>query len=316
MVYSVYHFKQLLPNMNKKENLLTLFLLILFAYIPEYAKSQIMTSYDSISFEIDKHLKTSSFYKRDQIIIEEEDILNLVDRQPAFGIYKDTYFTTGAPLNQTINRNTADALFQISIRQRLTRSKLPFNTFLYLTYTQKSFWNVYAESAPFGDTNYNPSIGIGKYIVKNNVLQGTAFLQIEHESNGRYGKESRSWNMVSLSSKYFFNMQLTLGAKVWIPIVDGEENKDLVKYRGVGTISLDYVSKNKNCWITTEITPCKSIGNFNTSLTTAFKISDSANQYLYVKLYDGRGESLLNYKRYSLNLRFGFCIKPSFGSIY
>lgn len=263
-----------------------------------------------------RQLKEVSIFEEKQIEVDEEDILKQIDNMPAFGIYRDNYFTTGVPLNQSINKNTADALFQVSIRHRLTKSRLPFNTFLYLTYTQKSYWDIYDKSAPFRDNNYNPSLGLAKYIIHNNLLKGAAFLQIEHESNGRAGAESRSWNMISLSSKYFFNSQLTLGAKLWIPIVDGEENRDLTTYRGVGSLSANYSSKDKRWWFTGEITPRKKIGDFNTSLTAAFKISASSNQYLYVRFYDGRGENLLDYKKYNLNVRVGFCIKPDFQSIF
>lgn len=132
---------------------------------------------DSLDLVIQRHLDKTPFYKRDQLNIDEEDIVKFVDARPAFGgVYRDTYFTTGVPLNRTIDKNTADVLFQISVRHRLTRSRLPFNTFLYLTYTQKSFWNLYAESAPFRDTNYNPALGLGgKYIIHNNTLKGATF---------------------------------------------------------------------------------------------------------------------------------------------
>ncbi|MFR3215992.1 MAG: phospholipase A [Dysgonomonas mossii] len=102
-----------------------------------------------------RQLKEVSIFEEEQIEVDEEDILKQIDNMPAFGIYRDNYFTTGVPLNQSINKNTADALFQVSIRHRLTKSRLPFNTFLYLTYTQKSYWDIYDKSAPFRDNNYN-----------------------------------------------------------------------------------------------------------------------------------------------------------------
>lgn len=300
----------------KTNSILPILLLFIFAGIQQDLIGQVVTMSDSIDHFIDERIKHTTLYKKDRIEISEEDVLKTVDAMPAFGVYKDTYFTTGVPLNRPVNNSTADVLFQISIRQRLTRSRLPFNTFLYLTYTQKSFWNIYAESAPFRDTNYNPSIGIGKYIIHNNVLKGSVFMQIEHESNGRDGKDSRSWNRISLSSKYLFNMQLTLDAKIWIPIVDGKENEDLTDYRGIGTLAANYMTKNRKWWITAELNPRKGFGNINTTLTAAFKVSKNANQYLYARFYNGKGEGLLDYKRYEMNIRVGFCIKPDFGGIF
>lgn len=298
---------------NLKIATLLIFLLQLSVFQSEAQK---MTGNDSIDNVIRIHLKQTPFYKKNQIEVNEEDVLKVIDARPAFGVFKDTYFSTGIPLNGSIDRNTADALFQISIRHRLTKSRLPFNTFLYLTYTQKSFWDIYADSAPFRDNNYNPALGLGKYIIHDNKFKGTAFLQIEHESNGKDGMDSRSWNMVSFSAKYFFNLQLALGIKAWIPFVDGEENKDLTDYRGIGTFSANYITKDAKWWVSTELTPRKGFGDINTELTAGLKISKNANQYIYARFYNGKGESLLDYDKYTMNIRVGFCIKPDFGSIF
>ncbi len=135
-------------------------------------------------------------------------------------------------MNKEITSKSADASFQVSIRQRLTKSILPFKSFLYLTYSQKSFWDIYAESSPFKDTNYNPGLGLGKYLFYKNKLVGAAFVQVKHESNGREGEESRSWNYLSLSMKYYFNARFNLAGEFWVPWVDGSNNKDLLDYRG------------------------------------------------------------------------------------
>ena len=191
---------------------------------------------DSLRKVIKEEFRVASYRDRG-INVDERAIIKLMHRMHSFGIYKDTYFVTGVPLNQQITRNTADAVFQLSIRQRLTKSILPFNSFLYLTYTQKSFWDIYRESSPFRDNNYNPGIGIGKYIIEKNRLRGGLLVAFEHESNGREDKESRSWNYISINGKYFINMLLSIGFKVWIPYVDGGENKDLLEYLSLIHIS-------------------------------------------------------------------------------
>ena len=235
---------------------------------------------------------------------------------PAFGVYKDMFFVSGIPLNHRVTDNTADALFQISIRQRLTKSYFPFNSFLYLTYNQRSFWNIYAKSSPFRDTNYNPGIGFGAYLISDNKLKGAAFIQAGHESNGRGGNDSRSWNYVSFSSKYFFNLRFSLGLELWIPFVDGEQNKDLLDYKGLGAISANTISKDGKWWLSMELNPRRGWGNANTTFSVAYKLSKSHNQYLYLRVYNGKGDSLLDYKKYEMNLRMGICIKPDFLSVY
>lgn len=271
---------------------------------------------DSILNAYEREVREISFYKKKLINVNDEDIIKIMDALPAFAIYRDTYFSTGIPLNRSINCNTADALFQISIRHRVTRSVLPFNTFLFFTYSQKSFWDVYAESCPFRDNNYNPGLGLGRYITKDNKMLGAGFIQIEHESNGRDGDESRSWNYLSASAKYFHNPRLSLAVKAWIPFVDGGNNKDLIDYRGIATFAVNYMSRNLKWWASAEVTPRKGWGNANTVLSLAFIGSKKSNTYFYLRFSDGIGESLLDYNKYSMNLRAGICFKPDFYSIF
>lgn len=313
-----YYIQLCIKNMSQMNKSTTILLLIGLAYstISFNIKAQEININDSLDYIVQKQMAENILFKKNQLKIEEEEILKIADALPAFGVYKDTYFTSGIPLNEKVDRNTADAMFQISIRHRLTKSILPFNSFLYFTYTQKSFWDIYAESAPFKDLNYNPSIGVGRYIIHNHKLIGTTFIQVEHESNGKSGDDSRSWNMISFSGKYFYNLQVMFGAKVWIPFIDGEENRDLLDYRGIGYFTMDYITKDKKWWLSAELNPRKDFANLNTTLTAGFKVSANANQYIYARFYNGTSESLLEYNRYDINIRIGFCIKPDFKSLF
>ncbi len=271
---------------------------------------------DSIAREYDKLMKKIPAYEQMSFDMTEDQLINILDRQPSFAVYKDTYIAAGVPMNQKITRNSSDVLVQLSIRQRVTKSYLPFNTFVYITYTQKSFWGAFAPSCPFRDHNFNPGLGLGKYIIHNNRLKGAMFMQAEHESNGKDSIDSRTWNYFSFSVKYFYNPRVTLAAKAWIPWVDGSNNRDLLDYKGIATFSINYMTPNSKWWFAAEINPRKGFGNVNSTATAAFRVSKNHNQYLYARFYDGYGESLLDYNKYALNFRIGFCIKPDFFSVY
>lgn len=131
------------------------------------------------------------FNKPIYLEVDKNKILEVFNNMPSFAMYKDNYFITGIPTNHSIDKYSADAKFQISIRQRLTKTALPFNTFLLLTFTQKSFWNVYGKSSPFKDNNYNPGLLFIKPIISKNRLIGVANFALEHESNGKDSLESR-----------------------------------------------------------------------------------------------------------------------------
>ncbi|MFV0538195.1 MAG: phospholipase A [Dysgonomonas sp.] len=294
------------------------YLLILFTAISTLLSAQDELRFvdDSLRQQYDKAMEDLNIFRPRHLEITEEQAIKMTDRLPSFSVYRDTYFVTGVPLNREITKNSADATFQISIRQRLTKSVLPFKTFAYLTYTQRSFWDIYATSSPFRDTNYNPGLGLGKYLFYNNKIVGAVFAQIKHESNGRDGDESRSWNYLSLSMKYYFNARFNFSGEMWVPYVDGENNKDLLDYRGLGFVSINYISNKHKWWLSADINPRKGFINMNTTLTAAFRISERSNQYLFARFYQGYGESLLDYNKYTMNVRVGICIKPDFYNLF
>ena len=241
---------------------------------------------------IDLLIKERLLQERSSLQISEDDVRQRLDSTHSFGILKDNYFITGFPLNQQINEENADVKYQISFRQRFTNSYLPFNTFVFITYTQKSFWNIYKKSSPFRDTNFNPGIGFGRYLISDdNNYMGSIFLQLEHESNGKDSIQSRSWDYASVSGKYYFNERLFFRAKVWLPLVllMDNTNTDLITYKGYGDFSVDYRTKNERWWFNANVTPRRNFITMNTALSAAFRVSEKFNQYLFFELYNGRG---------------------------
>ncbi len=256
----------------------------------------------------------SSLFVPEYLSVEADEIQDIYNRQANFGMYKDNYFITGVPTNKTINSSTADAKYQISIRQRLFKTTMPFNTQLYLTYSQKSFWNIYADSSPFSDNNYNPGILLNKPIIYQNQLKGMMVCAFEHESNGEGGLESRSLNYVTISGIYFFNAYFHMQAKFWCGSL-GKENADLFAYRGYGLAAMNFRSKKDRFGASVTLNPIKNL-SFNTQVEISFKLLKNENQFLFIQWYNGYGESLLHYNEYSSMIRVGMCIKPPSRSIY
>lgn len=252
---------------------------------------------------------------KSQELFDVDSIVHDFDSRPFFGLYKDNYFTVGTALNQTPNEFNSDVKFQVSFRQQLTKSVLPWHTHVFLFYSQKAMWNVFEESLPFHDLNFNPGVGITKLIISKGRLIGSASFILEHESNGRDGEASRSWNKVSLSGSVFVLPELMIHGKVWIPIVDGQNNKDILKYSGIFQGGAQFLSRNKR-WVV-DATLIKRQGwnfSFNTIINVGFRISRKSNQFLMLHFYDGYGENMLDYNKYHCRLRIGMLIRPSFFS--
>ena len=177
------------------------------------------------------------FVSRAQIVTIPSERVNVdslkrafADTHYYFGLYKDNYFIFGPSISQKPNRENTNIKFQISIAQKLTKSTLPWGTYLYLYYTQKVFWNVLQNSMPMTDLNFNPGVGLAKPVFIKDRFIGKLTLQLEHESNGRDGEESRSWNKVTFGGSVMVDPNFIVYGKFWIPIIDGVNNKDILKY--------------------------------------------------------------------------------------
>lgn len=234
---------------------------------------------------------------------------------PYFGLFKDNYFTVGTTLGKKPTGQNSDVKFQISIAQRLTRTTLPGNSFIFLMYTQKTFWNVFQESLPMRDINFNPGIGWSFPFFSKGRYAGKATILIEHESNGRDGDASRSWNRITFSGSTIIDRWLMVHGKFWIPIIDGQNNKDILKYCGIcqGGVAVTTPDK-KFGWSLTLVKRKGWNFNFNTIFEFNWLVHKRSNQYFFVQYYNGYGENLLDYNQFHSRLRVGIVIKPKFFS--
>lgn len=249
--------------------------------------------------------------------INTDSVREAFDKQPFFGLYKDNYFIFGTAVGSKPTRENTNVKFQISIAQRLTRSTLPWGTYLYLFYTQKVFWNVLENSMPMTDLNFNPGIGLAKPLFVKNRFIGKLTMMLEHESNGRDGTASRSWNKVSLGANIMIDPAFTIHGKFWIPIIDGQNNKDILDYCGIYQTGMQFNALNNRLGVA--VTLVKRRGwklNYNAIVELSYKLFPRDNQYIFLQYYNGYGEGLLAYKEFHSTVRVGIVIKPKLFSDY
>lgn len=248
----------------------------------------------------------------------EDSLMQALGNIPAFTIYKDNYVVTGTSFTGgKISKYNSDAKFQISLRHRLYRKLLPYRIYLFLTYSQKSFWDIYRKSAPFADNNYNPSLGFGRNFIGEGRIKGIGMVQFEHESNGRDSIWSRSWNRLTFTGIYLMNKNYTFQAKVWIAMQVAKENRHLTRYAGIGHLAATYASDNGR--LSCSALMIKRGGwnwNANWRLEVAYRLFREDNQYLFMQFCNGYGESMIAYNQFRRYLRFGFVIKPRSVTIF
>lgn len=253
-----------------------------------------------------------------QIVARDEDehfdgdsLRREFDKGPYFGLYKDNYFVFGTSLKDRPSVKNTNVKFQISISQRLTKSTLPWGTYLYLFYSQKCFWNVLEESMPMTDLNFNPGIGLGKPLFVRNRFIGELKLMAEHESNGKSGDDSRSWNKVSLAANILISPNFIVHGKTWIPIIDGQNNKDILNYCGIYQVGISLRTNDNKIGFSTLLTKRRGWNlNYNTLVELSYRFNNNQNQYFFLQYYNGYGEGLLEYNKFHSQLRAGIVIKP------
>jgi phospholipase A1 len=245
-----------------------------------------------------------------------DSVRAVIESGPYFTLYKDNYFIGGIPVDKKITAINSNIKFQLSISQKLTRSHLPFDTYLFIQFTQKTIWNVLQESLPMLDLNFNPGIGIGHLIIYKNRYVGKSYLMLEHESNGKDAEKSRSWNKVTFGATYYLTKNFELQGKIWIPIIDGQNNKDILKYNGLAQTAVCYQTDDQRLKACLLMTYRKKWGGINTQWEFSYKFNEKENQYLFLQYYNGYGEYLLDYNKFKNIVRIGFVIKPQGSSIF
>jgi phospholipase A1 len=250
-------------------------------------------------------------------IPQSENLLEQLDSRPYLRIYKDNYFTTGLKSLGRLSSENCNVKYQISIQQRVTKSILPFQTYLFLAYTQKTMWSIYKKSCPFDNNDYNPAIGLGKYLIKDNRLIGQMSLLLEHESNGCDGENSRSWNRISFHAMFPLTKNSNLQMKGWIPFIKKKDNPDYLKYGGIGYVTYNLRTPNKKFIFSLSLIKRGELNwNFNIEAEASYKLPFILNQYVFLQLYSGYAEDMLNYKKHSQGIRLGIAFKPAFFTLY
>ena len=132
------------------------------------------------------------------------------DAPGTINLFKSNYllpfYYTFSPYNKVYQSDTpdhqdvksAEVKFQISVEIPLTyiyNSRYRLN----MSYTQLSYWQFYApQSQYFRETNYEPELFMETDVSKSTTMTAG----VVHQSNGRGGKQERSWNRAYLQTVY------------------------------------------------------------------------------------------------------------------
>jgi len=222
--------------------------------------------------------------------------------------HKENYFIAGED----------DVKFHISLKVNLL---YPSATGLYFAYSEKAFWNIYDNSAPFREFNHNPEVFY--MLEQNNNIFGNSDLWIidhiilapyEHISNGKDGEASRGLD------RYYGEIQISIGeiwnsgirAKVFNFYKTSSKNKDIDQYIGhyEGEFFIRRLCSNDpNISFHKLYIKGGTDDNFKRGWVESGLIvtllSDIIQPKLFINVFSGYCESLIDYNKKDTQIRAG-----------
>lgn len=188
--------------------------------------------------------------------------------------------------------------FQVSIKFPVWRNMFNTKTQLFAAYTNRSFWQVFDrnDSSPFRATDHEPELWLSHrtkwklFGLTNRLVQAG----LVHQSNGRSGELSRSWNR-AYANFVFERGHFYFGLKPWLRIQedeDDDDNPDIEDYLGYFEFQGIY-NRNKSNYGLLFRNTLKDGYRGAIQFDWGFPIHDHLRGY--VQYFYGYGESLIDY---------------------
>lgn len=229
--------------------------------------------------------------------------------------YSTKVYKSYTPTDKYMN---SEAELQISLKLNVGNDLFGLGESYYLSYSHVAFWQTYAESSPFRETNYNPE-GFVVFPVDDDIFNIKAIkFALAHKSNGQgsnrevvytnpednLGNRSRSINYVYSTLRLQHGTLLSDFTVMTLLPEDDEtnDNPDIMDYYGYGELKLSYFSGKHMYTLMGRGNP--SHGHGAVEGTYSYPLLKSA--YLYTKIFSGYGESLIDYNNEINKFSIGF----------
>jgi phospholipase A1/A2 len=226
-------------------------------------------------------------------------------------------------ITDTLNRDgvsapadNLEAKFQLSLKTPLWSKIYRDNGYLFFAFTQQAYWQAYNSevSSPFRENNYEPELilMLPHYRNYEEAASRIISLSLSHQSNGRGGELSRSWNRLKLSwvtsiGSVFINFEpwyrFDEPRKTSVDDPEGDDNPDITKYMGWFELSAAY-KQGDATWRLMLRNNLR--GDNKGAVRLAYSQPLNRHIRLYAELFSGYGESLIDYDRSVTRIGIGF----------
>jgi phospholipase A1 len=222
--------------------------------------------------------------------------------------------------NQSIDLKNVEVQFQFSVKLLLAEKLFGDNGYLSAAFTNRSFWQAYnrSSSAPFRESDYEPEMILSfentwdAFGFRNVANQFT----VNHQSNGRIGELSRSWNRLMFTTVWEKD-NFVMSLKPWWRLPEdkkksptansGDDNPDIERYLGNFEFLATW-ARSQNVYSLMLRNNLRGTGDNKgaVELSWSYPVGDKVK--LYVKYFNGYGESLIDYNQSMESLGVGFLI--------
>ncbi|HEX8522188.1 MAG TPA: phospholipase A [Tepidisphaeraceae bacterium] len=218
--------------------------------------------------------------------------------------------------------------FQFSLKYQIFSAKgswaeaAPLISGFHLAYSQTSFWDINSDSSPFFDTSYRPEL---LYLWERpnthwlpNQSRFDLQLGLQHESNGRSGGTSRSYNIAYVRPVFTFgdtgksgNIFLTIAPRIWAYVGSVEDNPDMAEYRGHGDLRI-IVGQRDGLQLAAIARVGDDWDRGSIELDASYPLhkftKGNLDLYLFAQYFNGYSESLLEYNQSTSAFRVGIAL--------
>lgn len=209
-------------------------------------------------------------------------------------------------------RNT-ELKFQLSLKTKVAEDLFDTSADLWFGYTQESHWQVYNEdnSRPFRATDYQPEIFLTQPVTADLPFGGRLRMLgagAIHHSNGQDDPLSRSWNRAYLMAGAEWG-KLSIVPRLWARVnsesSSSEDNPDIEDYMGYGDIKFLYdLPDQQSLSGTLRYNPSTNKGA--AQVDYIYPLSENVNGF--VQVFQGYGESIIDYNHENTSIGFGIVL--------
>ena len=206
--------------------------------------------------------------------------------------YEPIYMLFTHDFSKKPDRKADELHFEFSFERPIAYDALGLGEKISFAYAQNSWWQITQDSAPFRESNYRPELYVSAPVPFADELKIGAM----HESNGKGGEESRSWNRLYAQSTWSAD-GFSITPRVWYAFWLDRTNEDIADYMGYGDLRASYTfGKQRLSALWRNNLHFDGSNRGAIELNYSFPIFNSGF-YGYLRYFNGYGESLADYKR-------------------